>query len=837
MRIASMQRMLHWASEFSLAFRGLWRSKMFSLIAIGSLALGTGANTAIFTLVDQLLLRPMPVREPKELIRLRPPGVYAGQVFGDYTFSYPMYRDLRDGSKTLKGLAASYSSDLNFQLDEASERVSAELVSGNYFEVLGVSAAAGRVIDPSDDLPAQPAAVVVLADGFWKRRFGSDPAIVGRTLRINGQVATVIGIAAPGFQGVQSGRARDVFVPITLRPRLTPELGDLEKRDQYWVRLVGRLGAGVPTEQARAELDALFRPRIEADFLRVALRMREGTKKELAKGLLLEPGARGLPGADRQFRAPLWFLMAVVGLVLLIACVNIANLLLARAAGRQREIAIRRALGARNGDVARQSIAESLLLAAGGGMAGFLLAGWGADLLVGFLPDDTITRALRTQPDWRIAGFAFLLALATSVLFGAAPAWHAVKGDVAPVLGEGSARSVGGGRQARSRKFLVVLQVALSLLLLVGAGLFTRSLANIRNVRPGYRTDHLLQFSLDAASNGYAPDRVRQIYRQIEDRARALPGVESVGYVTNSLLSGDEWQMTVGPEGYERKPGEDMNLIINLASADFFRTVGLPVIDGRDFTERDYDAKPTPVIISASVAKRFWPKQSALGRRISQGGPRDQFNMQVVGVVADHRPVGLRADERGLIYMPAHSNFIGFATFYLRTSQDQQLLAGPIRQEAARIDPALALHSFKTLDRQLDESLYLERLTMLLSSLFAVLATLLAALGLYGVMAYSVAWRTREIGIRMALGAQRGYVLGLVLRDVGLLTVIGLALGVPAALGLSRFLKSELYNLAPTDPLTFVASVGVLAMVAALAGLIPAWRASRVDPLTALRYE
>jgi predicted permease len=827
----------NWVSDVRLALRGLRHSPVFATVAIGSLALGMGANTAIFTLVDQLLLRSMPVDEPGQLVRLKPAGLYAGSVYGPRTFSYPMYRDLRDRGTALQGLLAHFPSDLNLQVEESSERVAAAFVSGNYFEVLGVRPSGGRLLHAGDDQAGNPAAVAVISHGFWKRRFGADSSVIGKTVRINGQPALLVGVTAPGFLGIETGRARDVYVPIAMRPRLLSDLGDLEQRSQYWVRLMGRLKPGVEAKQAQADLDLIYRPRIEADFLLLATRLTDEAKKELAQGLRLEPGGRGLPGAEGQFEEPLWFLSAVVGLVLLIACVNLANLLLARSAGRQREIAIRRALGAQNAHLARLALAESLLLAFAGGGIGLLLAGWGTEALVSFLPDDTITRALRTQPDWRIAGFAFTLSLVTALLFGAAPAWNAVRGSVTAVLGEGSARLAGASFQIRSRKVLAVVQVALSLLLLIGAGLFARSLTNLKNVQTGYRTDHLLQFSLDASANGYPQKRVRQVYADIIQRLTALPGVRSASYASNGLLSGDEWQGTVNVQGYQPKPGENMNLALNFAAPGFFETVGIPLVAGRGFNERDLEGSTRPVVLSESAAKRFFGDRSPLGHRMEQGRP-GKFNLEIVGVVADHRMTELKEQQRGILYLPTHSeSFIGEATFYVKTSQDPETLAEAARREAGQVDATLALFGFKTLDRQRDESLYLERLTTMLSMLFAVLATFLAALGLYGVMAYSVAWRTREIGIRIALGAERASVLGMVLREVGWLTLFGVGLGLPAALALSRLLRSQLFGLAPNDPATLGAATLLLILVAGLAGFIPAWRASRVDPIVALRYE
>ena len=638
-----------WAHDARLALRGLRRSPVFTTVAIASLALGVGANTAIFTLVDQLLFRSMPVENPKQLVRLKPARLYAGSVYGPGTFSYPLYRELRDGAHSLQGLLANFPNDLNLQVESSSERVPAEFVSGNYFEVLGLQPAAGRLLAPDDDQSAAPKAVVVISHGFWRRRFGADPTVIGRTVRVNGLVATIVGVAAPGFQGIETGRARDLYVPIAMRPQLLIDLGSLEQRSQYWVRVMGRLKPGVDSRQAQAELDAIYRPRIVADFLLLATRLRDSNQTELAQGLRLEAGARGLPGAERQFGEPLWFLTAVVGLVLLIACVNLANLLLARSASRQREVAIRRALGAQNGHLLRLSVVESLLLSLAGGGTGLLLAGWATETLVAFLPDDTITRALHTQPDWRIAAFASVLSLFTALIFGSAPAWHAVRTSVASVLSEGSGRISGGGHQIRSRKVLAVVQVALSLLLLIGAGLFTRSLANLKNVQAGYRTDHLLQFSLDAASNGYPQTRVRQVYRDITRRLTDLAGVRSVSYVSNGLLSGAEWQATVTVEGYQPKPGENMNLAINDAAPGFFETVGIPILAGREFKEQDLQGTFRPVIISASAAKRFFGDRNPLGRRMEQG-IKGKFNLEIVGVVADHRMTRLKEAERGIYF-------------------------------------------------------------------------------------------------------------------------------------------------------------------------------------------
>jgi predicted permease len=815
----------NWASDAKHSLRVLWKNPLFSLVAIGSLALGMGANLAIFQLLDQLILRALPVRAPKELVHLRPPGLYAGQVFGPDTVSYPLYVQLRDRNQSLSGLLAQFPTEFNLQAGSSSERVFGEYVSGNYFDVLGVTPNRGRLLTAADDRPGDPRHTVVLSHGFWLRAFAGDSSVVGRTLKLNAQPVTVAGVAPPGFTGATNGRASDVFVPIASRPALTPSLGTLDQPNQYWLRVVGRLRPGVSLARARTDLDTLMRPLLVADFLRVAPRIGERAQKEIDRGLTLKSSPQGLPGANEFFSEPLYFLFAVVSLVLLIACVNLANLLLARAVSRSKEIAIRRALGAQNSHLLRRSLVESLMLAFAGGAAGILLASFFTGFLVRFLPVDTITRTLRTQPDWRIYLYAFALVLLTGLLFGAAPMLHTASAKV------GEKRSA-----LRLRKGLVALQVALSLLLLFGAALFTRTLSNLRSVQVGYRTSQIVQFTVNPSANGYSQERSRAALEELRRRVASLPGVESAGVAGNRLLSGDEWQVTVSVPGYQPQTGENMNLRFNFVSPDYFRAVGIPVTAGREFTGVETETATKALILNQTAANRFF-KGDAVGRKIAFGFKQDE-PIEIVGVVPDHVTIGPREQAAGAVFVPLRQNdIVEQATFYVRTTRPSAGIFDALRAAVHGFDPGLAVFDERTLDTQLDDALYIERLIAVLSIAFAALATLLAALGLYGVIAFSVARRTREIGIRMALGAARASVLRMVLTEVAWLTAFGVAAGAAAALGLGRFVASLLFGMKPEDPAALALSIAGLLAVALLAGLFPAWRAARINPASALHSD
>ena len=819
-------------------FRMMKRGPLFVAVAMASLALGLGANTAIFSLMDQVLLRHLPVRDPGALVLLESPGANMGMFFGGpECFSYPMYVDIRDRNDVFEGVAARFPMLLNLQQGSSAEPVAAELVSGNYFDVLGVGAAIGRTLTQGDDLRKGEHRVAVLGYESWLRRFGGDPRVLGRDIRVNGQPMTVVGVAQSGFRGLEIGRRAEVFVPMMMKAQMTPTWDQLNDRRTMWVNIVARRKSGVTIERAEASLAPLYRPILEQEIREMPFRASERfVKGFMARRLELREGAKGVSGIRGQVQTPILLLAGMVGLVLLIACANVANLLMARAAARQKEFAIRLALGAGRWRIARQLLVESLLLSMMGGVVGLAVAAWALDLMVNFLQQTGGAETLSTALDYRVLGFSFLLSLVTGMAFGLLPAVQATRSEVAPTLKDQAANIAGGSASVRGRKILVAAQVALSLLLLVGSGLLLRSLNNLRSVDPGFRAENLISFRADAALAGYSPERVRQIYSLLEERLAGLPGVTAFGSSQSPMLSGEDGFYTVRVQGYESKEGEDMNPLGNGAGPGFFRTVGMPLLYGREFTVADAFGAPKVAVVNESFARHFFHGSSPLGRRFGIGQANDTF--EIVGVVKDAATQRLREKPSQAFFMPwMQDEQPGSMTFYLRTGFDASTSFAAVRREVSSAVPGLAIQDMKTVSRQVDDSLANERLVASLCTLFGAIATLLAAVGLYGVTAFTVARRTREIGIRLTLGAERGSVLAMVLREVALLTLGGVIAGMPLAFWLTKFLESQLFGLSRNDPATVAASTALIIAVAITAGAVPAIKAAKVDPLAALRYE
>jgi predicted permease len=825
--------------DFRLALRALRRAPGFSLVIVLTLGLGIGANTAIFSLMDQVLLRMLPVRDPQRLVLLDGPGPFSGRTNGPQVFSVPMFRGLQAGSDdVLEGVFARFETSATMSVGRQSERISAELVSGDYFPLLGVPAALGRTLGPEDDRTPGGHPVAVLSYGFWQRRFGGEPSILNQDVRINGHPMTVVGVAARDFAGIDMGGPVDVFVPLMMKAQMTPTWNDLDAWRSRWVNVMGRLKPGVSQEQAAAALNVAYRQLLQEDFKTIT-RAPGGTFRDrfLSKNLLVLPGAKGRSLLRSQFSTPLVVLMGMVGLVLLIACANVANLLLARAAAQQKEVAIRLALGAGRWRVVRTRLTESVVLALAGAAVGVLFAWWTTTVLIETLPFDRAVRTLSGEPNLRVVLFAIAVSTMTALLFGLAPAFQATKPAVTTALKEEAGSVAGSGRQARFRKGLVVVQVALSVLLLAGAGLFARSLYNLRTLNPGFVTEDLLQFSVDPALSGYSRPRAESLFTQMQAQLAALPGTVSVSAAVIPAMTESMWSSTVSVQGYERKEGEDMNPAVNAVAPGHFATMGMPLVAGRDFRPTDVLGAPKVAVINETMAKYFWGDENPVGRRFGFG--RDEgFPIEVVGVVRDSKFTTLRDEIPRFVYVPyMQQDDLDTMTFYVRTRAGAAGIPAAARQVVQRLDPNLPIFDLKTMDAQVDESLFLERLVAALSMLFGGLATVLAAVGLYGVMSYTVSRRTREIGIRMALGAARASVLWLVLREVALMAAAGIVLGLPVAVGLSRFIQSQLYGLSPTDPATLSLTAFVLTAVAMLAGYVPARRATKVDPIRALRYE
>jgi predicted permease len=830
----------HLRQDFRFAVRSLRRAPAFSAIIVLTLGLGIGANTAIFSLMDQVLLRMLPVRDPQNLLLFNGPGPFSGRTNNDMTFSVPMFRGLEAGSRdVLDGMFARYDTTATMAVGRQSERVFAELVSGDYFRLLGVNATIGRTLGPEDDRTPSGHPVVVLSRGFWQRRFGADPGVLNQDIRINGHAMTIVGVAPPRFVGVDMSSSADLFVPLMMKAEMTPTWNDLDSWRSRWITIMGRMKPGVSQEQAAAAMNVVYRQLLQEDFKTIQ-RVPQGTFRDrfLAKNLIVLPGHKGRSNLRQQFATPLLVLMGMVGLVLLIACANVANLLLARAASQQKEVAIRLALGAGRWRVVRQRLAESFVLALGGASVGLLVAWWTTNLLIETLPFERAVLTLSADPDLRVVLFAIAVSSMTALLFGLAPAFQATKPSLTSALKEQVGSVAGGGRQARFRKGLVVAQVALSVLLLAGAGLFARSLYNLRTLNPGFVTDNLLQFSVDPALNGYDRERSIALFTGMQDQLAALPGATSVAAAVVPAMTESMWSSTVRVQGYEGKEGEDLNPAVNAVAPGYFATMGMPLVMGRDFRASDVEGAPQIAVINESMAKYFWGKENPIGKRFGWGRDDGTFPIEVVGVVRDSKFATLRDEVPRFVYTPwTQQEFLDTMTFYVRTAGEGAGRPNAVRQVVQRLDPNLPIFDMKTMEAQVDESLFLERLVASLSLLFGALATVLAAVGLYGVMSYTVSRRTREIGIRMALGAARTSVLWMVLGEVAAMAAAGIVLGLPIAIGLSRFVASQLYGLSPTDPITLAVATVILGSVAMLAGYMPARRATRVDPMLALRYE
>jgi predicted permease len=829
--------------DLRFALRSLAKTPGFTLVVVLTLALGIGANTAIFSLMDQILLRFLPVQEPERLVVLSGPGPFSGSSSSRSNtitpFSQPMFEGIRDGNSVFDGVIGQFSASVHLSVGKETESVQGDLVSGNFFEVLGLRPAAGRLFTAADDTTPGGHPVVVLSHAYWARRFGGDASAVGRTVGVNNEPMTIVGVAPKGFHGVEVGQPIDVFVPLMMQPGVIPTwpraAGDWRVR---WLMVQARLKDGVTRAQAKAEIDVLYRQLLEEDFKTIKTPSERFRTRFFEKTVDVLPGAHGTSSLRDDSRTPLALLMAMVGLVLLIACANVANLLLARASSRQKEVALRLALGASRRRIVRQLLVESLVLAGVGGLVGMVFAIWTGDVLLRALPFEEASRVFTAEPDARVGAFALGLSVVTGLLFGLVPALQATRPQVFPTLKNESTAVASGGAPARFRKGLVVAQIALSLLLLVGAGLFSRSLANLRALDPGFEPQSLLAFGIDPALNGYSLERRLAILQQVQQDLEAEPGVASASLAAEPLMTDSNTSSTVRVEGYEPKEDEDMNPNFNYVGPRFFETLGITRVSGRDFSDADALSAPKVAVVNETFARYFFGDQDPIGRRFGLGRRSQGFDFTIVGLVRDGKASSLREKPRRFVYAPFTQNErVSGMTFYVRSTLDPSALAGRVRAVVGRADSTLPVTSLKTMQTQIRESLFVDRLVAGLAAAFGVVAMALAAIGLYGVMSYAVTLRTREIGIRVALGAERRTVLGMVLAEVGTLTAVGVAIGLPVAYGLGRLVESQLFGIHAGDPLTLAAATATLAGAAFLAGYLPAARATRVDPVVALRYE
>jgi putative ABC transport system permease protein len=824
--------------------RMLLKNPGFTVIAVLTVALGIGANTAIFSLTDQILLRRLPVERPEELVVLRSPGPKGGYVWNDgddaASFSYPMYKDLRDrGANVFSGLLARFAIPLSVAGVGETERADGELVSGNYFEVLGVRPALGRVFSQEDDRAPGAHQVVVLSHAYWTRRFSADPAILNKSLTVNGNPMTVIGVSREGFRGVQVGQTPDVFIPMMMKAQMIPNSRSLDERRDYWLAIIGRLKPGMSRAQTEEAIRPSYRAALEEELSQRSGGSAQSRQRFLDKIILLVDGSNGRRILQLNAEKPILILMGMAGLALLIACANVANLLLARGAARQREIAVRMALGAGRWRLMRQFLLESLLLSLTGGAVGLIVAAWTIQGLVAAIPPSIGALGLSTELDPRLLGFTLALSALTGLLFGVAPAARATRLNLEATLREQGSSASGSLSSVRFRKALVASQVVLTTVLLVGAGLFARSLNNLNRLDLGLRADHLIAFSVAPELNGYSPQRTIAFFDDLRQGIAALPGVRSVSAAEIAILTDNNAGSNVTIEGYQAQENEDMEVRHNRIGPDYFATMSIPLLGGREFTVADTAGSPKVAIINETMVRRYFANRNPIGSHFAFGaGDRIHLDIEIVGVVKDSKHGAVREETLPFAYLPyAQETDLGRITFYARTDQDVGAIAPSLRREVARRDNNLPIYDLKTLRQQADESLFADRFLTFLSICFGSLAAALAAIGLYGVMAYTVTRRIREIGIRIALGATQGRVAWLVLREVALLAGAGLLAGAPLAFALGRAAESLLFGVKAGDPLVFAAAGSLLALVSLLGGYLPARRAAKVDPMVALRRE
>jgi len=820
--------------------RMLKKSPGFTATAVISLALGIGANTGLFSLVNAVLLGSLPVRNPQELVVVQYTTPESSGDVADDDYSYPMYRAIRNKNTVFSGVLCRSGLELNASLGGQSERVSGELVSGNYYETLGVTPYLGRLIAPDDDRVPGEGAVAVLSYGYWQRRFGGDGSIVGRDILLNSAPMRVIGVTPAGFYGTDLGRNPDIRVPMMMAKVFRPVPANrLENPRHSWLTILARRKPEVTTGQAQAALDLLYHQELSDELAGSDLSPHE-REKRMGQRIRLEAGNQGFAHMRSEMERPLMLMFGATAMVLLIACANLVNLIMARNAKRRQEVAVRLAIGAGNGRLVRQWLTESLLLSAIGGAAGVAVAYWAKTALIGFMPREYAMN-LRAPLDWRVLVFALAATMLTGLLSGLAPALELGRAHVAPSMREGVPATSVPERLLSLRSALVFGQVALSLPLLIGAGLFLHSLANLRGVNTGFTKENVYLATLNPSLNAYPRERVKEVYDELLTRVRALPGVKAASLTTSSVISGGWDQEGVRVEGYTPGLDENMNPNAALVSTGYFATLGIPVVKGRDFTEQDTAGRAKVAIVNETMARYFFGDRDPLGKKMSVSDEKDApLDIEIVGVVKDAKYVRVTEATKRHFYTPmAQEPRLADMTLQVRTSTEEEArhIGEMVKAQLREIDANVPLYAATTLEIQIDNSLVRERLLTWLSGVFGVLATLLAAVGLAGVVAFSVARRTKEIGIRMALGAQSGDILREVLARVTALVAAGLMVGLALAFWVSRAAGSVLFEVKPSDPAAFVGACVVLGMAAMMAGYWPARRAVKVDPMVALRWE
>ena len=854
--------------DVRFAFRTFLKNPGFTLLAVLTLALGIGANTAIFTVLDSVLLRSLPVPQPQQLVVLTNPdahGMSNGSESGDRSLlAYSEFEYLRDHNEVFSGIFAadstlaqlsvtipnspsgSSASDLPAAQDSARIR----MVSGDYFPTLGIRPIIGHAFGPEVDRTRNSSPVAVISHAFWRQRFGADPQVLGRKIQVHQTSFEIIGVAPAGFFGETVGEEPDVWVPMTMQEAIYPgddllsafPAGTIDQR--MWLQVMARLKPGVTLAQANANVNVVFPGYVSASALRYRL-SGDDLKSYSDQRIDVQRGGRGASTMHNTFGEPLKLLMALVALVLLIACANLANLLLARGAARQREFAVRLSIGAGRGRLIRQLLTESFLLAMLGAALGVVLAQWADNVLLrmvsptGSVGQEAIQLSLR--PDARVLAFTFAVAILTALLFGLIPALRATRLDLSPMLKAGASGVTveGHSRRFPVGKILVVTQVSISLVLLVAAGLFVRSLQRLSEVKLGYKTERLLLFRVRPIPAGYKDAAIPRVLQELLDKFKAVPGVSAASLSSNGLFAHSESGDPISVEGYIPKPGELLHSRMDQVGPDYFSVVGMPILSGRGITAQDSGNGPRVAVINQAFAKQFFPNTNPIGKRVTDTYPGNPASAEIVGVVADAKYNSLREETPTRLYNPIFNPFWPehSAYFEIRTSADPATVSSALRAVVHDTNSAIPEIEIHTMSGLVDDSLQTDHFVAQLSTAFGLLAIVLASVGLYGIMAFTVARRTRDIGIRMALGAGRSKIVRQVLSETLVLMLIGIAVGVPVALAGTRLIKSMLFGLGAVDPVAIIAACSILAVIAGLAGYIPARRASQVDPMVALRYE
>ena len=825
------------------ALRTLRQTPIVSLVAILSLAFGIGANTAIFSLFEQVLLRALPAPNPAELVNLTANGPRGGSNStnnagnSESIFSYPMFRDLEHGQTVFRGIAAHRSFGANLAYQGNSSSAQGSFVSGSYFPILGLRPALGRLLAPTDDEIPGAHRLVVLSHAYWTERFSQNNQILNQALLVNGVPLLIVGVAPRDFRGTTLGASPEIFVPISLRETLTPGWKGLTNRRNYWIYLFARLQPGITLEQAQASINSNFK----AILKDVELPLQTGASDSFSQrfvdqSMTLVPGAQGQSNMLRKARTPLLLLLAITAFVLLIACANIANLLLARSANRAKEFSIRLSLGASRAQLIVQLLTESLVLSVLAGLAGLFIAYATNQVVVALLPPDAsnvISPALRPVTIL----FAFVLSLVAGFLFGLFPAVHSTRQNLASAMKDQGANVSSSRSATRFRNTLVTAQIALSLLLLISAGLFLKSLVKIMKVDLGISTANTIVFGLSPELNQYPPERSRALFEQIEEKLATLPGVTGVTASLVPLITGNNYGRNVSIDGFEAGPDTDTHSMFNEVGPGFFRVLGVPLVAGREFSARDGFNAPKVAIVNEAFVRKFSPSAPALGKRMQQGAGKTN-DIEIVGIARDAKYSDVKDAIPPLFYTPYRQDkSIGSSSFYIKLTLPPEQFIPSLRQAIASLDPNLPIEELKTLEAQVNDNIALDRMISTLAAAFAGLATLLAAVGLYGVLAFTVTRRTREIGIRLAIGANGGDIRNMVLREVGVMVVFGIIIGFPSAILLSRYVETLLFEMKGSDPLVLVAAVILVATVSLASGYLPARRAMRIEPLNALRYE